>query len=301
MKYVNLVDAITSSYPTDAHFAAYSCPSMPYRLVKGAEEQIDGILMVALVFDVDCAVAHRTGEPATDRWFYGEMSKVDELLSAVPGGVVSRTRGGFRMMYKLSEPFLVRSSDDAEEWRRRYLRSGCRVATYGVEIDPACSSYVSLFRAPHATRDPSRGPEDLAVLGDPSSMGCWELPTEEDDSDIHIARAVARRNPSWEHVPRRLAAEEPRSLRHHVTSPPVGRGYAHAALRSGAHRVATAPESTRNATLNREAFQLFRLVDNGVTAATVKRELSEAALSAGLEPTEAMATIESAFSARRRR
>jgi len=74
--------------------------------------------------------------------------------------------------------------------------------------------------------------------------------------------------------------------------------YGEAALRRSADTVSSAPEGTRNDTLNREAFRLGRLVGGGVLdqndAATALRC---AARKAGLPPSEAESTIASGLTA----
>lgn len=60
-------------------------------------------------------------------------------------------------------------------------------------------------------------------------------------------------------------------------------------------RVATAPEGSRNATLNSAGYQLFRYVGSGLLdAGAVEQALREAAAQAGLTQNETLATIDSA-------
>ena len=70
-EYLPFADAMSRPYATDAHFAAYSVPSVTRRLgVDGllnedARAQLEGaVRMVLAVFDVDDTAAHR-GEAAT--------------------------------------------------------------------------------------------------------------------------------------------------------------------------------------------------------------------------------------------
>lgn len=84
--------------------------------------------------------------------------------------------------------------------------------------------------------------------------------------------------------------------------PPRGprrRGYAAAALEREVEAVRSAPEGTRNDTLNRAAFALSRFVRCGeLSAAEVGEELLRAALAAGLPQREAEATILSGLRSR---
>ena len=74
--------------------------------------------------------------------------------------------------------------------------------------------------------------------------------------------------------------------------------YGNAALNRSTEAVATAPEGTRNDTLNREAFRLGRLVGGGILdQGTVVAELRKAAHRAGLPPAEATNTITSGLKA----
>lgn len=72
--------------------------------------------------------------------------------------------------------------------------------------------------------------------------------------------------------------------------------YGQRALEAELHAVATAPEGTRNDTLNRAAFALGQLVAGGeVDAFDAQRSLDAAAQACGLPPVEARKTIESGF------
>lgn len=82
--------------------------------------------------------------------------------------------------------------------------------------------------------------------------------------------------------------------------PPVatGSGYAAKALASEVHRVRTAPEGTRNDSLNRAAFSAGQLVAGGVLDShTVQSELLSAAMLVGLSEREAISTIASGLKA----
>jgi hypothetical protein len=74
--------------------------------------------------------------------------------------------------------------------------------------------------------------------------------------------------------------------------------YGNAALKRSANTVATAPEGTRNDTLNRESFRLGRLIGGGVIDRNdAVPELRRAAHRAGLPPDEAANTIAPGLSA----
>lgn len=85
---------------------------------------------------------------------------------------------------------------------------------------------------------------------------------------------------------------------YHV-APRTGSGYAHAALKDAARKLVTAPEGTRNDTLNREMFSMRRFINSGeLDIHDVTATLLSAALSAGLGAKEATATIVSALRAK---
>ncbi|MET8080959.1 AAA family ATPase [Streptomyces sp. NPDC005303] len=84
------------------------------------------------------------------------------------------------------------------------------------------------------------------------------------------------------------------------SEPSVSEGYSGAALKSEAQKVATAPEGTRNMTLNEAAFALGTLAGaawTDLTAEAVEDALTEAAALCGLPPWEVAATIRSGLNA----
>ena len=79
----------------------------------------------------------------------------------------------------------------------------------------------------------------------------------------------------------------------------IGESYARAALRRAAEAVASAPEGSRNDTLNREAWSLLRFVaTQGLCVRDVVCNLTNAALTAGLSKQEVVATLASALRSR---
>ncbi len=73
--------------------------------------------------------------------------------------------------------------------------------------------------------------------------------------------------------------------------------YLRAALGAEVEKVRAATEGTRNATLNEAAFCLGTLVAAGLDEPTIRAELTEAAMAAGLDSRETTRTIESGVSA----
>ena len=109
--------------------------------------------------------------------------------------------------------------------------------------------------------------------------------------------------PSWivDELTRRkpVAAPAPAPARLRIPTTDRRRSaYGNTALNRSADAVATAPEGTRNDTLNREAFRMGRLVGGGVLQRDdVENELGRAAHDAGLSPGETSNTIASGLSA----
>ncbi len=207
--YADAAELLTAEHATDAHFTAYSVPAVPHRLTLaalGAPELADtGWPMVALVVDVD-GPSHRRELV----WWSGEQEKLAALERAHPGAFVYATRGGYRLIWCLPVPFVVRTTDDKEAWRLFYLRSLLHLARgFGIAGDPACADVTRLYRLPHATREPGGAPERLDVLGDAGALGPWTYEPGPDGlaSDITTARALAAGDGAlaWGPVVRRLA------------------------------------------------------------------------------------------------
>jgi hypothetical protein len=192
MRHATLEEVLTEPYPFDAHFAAYSRPDLPPRIAK---ELLDhpalgqGIPMVVLALDVDCPESHAGGSrrPAPDSWFDAELTKVKQLLLAHPAGYCFRTRGGYRLVYALEPPLVVRDEATKAEWTLFYMRCCCYLArTFGIVADPRCADWPRLYRAPHATRNPAAGPEQRQCVGDPAMIGLWGYHPSNTPLDLDI-------------------------------------------------------------------------------------------------------------------
>lgn len=114
---VGLVEALDGEYPTDAH-------CWPGRLIDNDGEypptitrlrkdcltelakQGFKIEMTALFIDVDNAEAHRTLAPASDEWFAAQRALVAKLPWATTAGIY-RSRGGYRLVWRLSAPMEI--------------------------------------------------------------------------------------------------------------------------------------------------------------------------------------------------
>ena len=200
--YAPLAMALSERYPYDAHTAAYSVPSLPYRLSSGAllpehKSQLpDGVAMVLAVFDIDCPGSHRasggSGEVASEAWWRVELGKVEALAQTHAGAYAYRSRGGYRLVYRLAEPHILRDLMDREVWSARYL-AWCAYLkrAFDIAVDPSCKDWTRLYRLPHATREPGRGSEEWQTWGDPRRVGVWQyVPIAE---DVALAQMLSRR------------------------------------------------------------------------------------------------------------
>lgn len=178
-----LSEVLREKYNTDVHFTAYEA-AVERRHTRGSLARADeaGVRMVASVFDVD-----GPNHQASEGWWAGELVKLEGILEA--GAFVYKTRGGYRMVFALPEPFPIRSPEDAERWTTAYL-SACRLLKedYGIIADTKCKDWPHLYRAPHATRDGVQ--IDLPTYGDPGRIGEWDIIGEAIDEEPQKAAIV---------------------------------------------------------------------------------------------------------------
>lgn len=171
-KYTSLRTALLARYRTDAHFAAYSVPGIERRLAVEVEvftRLADGVAMLLFVADVD-GPDHK----CTDAWWSEQRTKIDRLLADHPGGFMYRTKGGYRLIYVLATPQVLRSVADADLWELRYEAWLDYLATgYEIVGDPACHDWTRLFRLPHTTRDGKM--QELETIGDSTAIGVWDV------------------------------------------------------------------------------------------------------------------------------
>lgn len=212
--YMPVARAMQCATWTDGHFGAYSVPSVSRRLSTGAVALTPGGVPVALlVIDVDCEKAHKasggTGAvPAPDAWWTAEIPKIQALLAAHPGGFVYRTRGGYRIVFVLLNPFLLQDAKtDPDRWKMAYCTWLAYVSRrFGIDGDPSCRDWTRLYRLPHATRETNSPPEERETIGDPGAIGTWACdPSPEDTAkgrkvafprgERKAGRPMSHRNP----------------------------------------------------------------------------------------------------------
>jgi hypothetical protein len=206
--YLPLSEALTRAWDTDAHITAYSAPKKPYRLTADAPKEIGGVPMVAAIFDFDAPKARKSKGYADPDWFTLEQyPRVRELLAAHPGGYCYLSRGGFRVIYRLPEPFLIDGPSSAEAWRKLYLGWCAGLARrFDLLPDPKCSEWQRMYRLPTVTRAPLTTPEPLEAFGSPKEIGAWVYsPDEEEQAEnLDVARALAEEHEAWRAVVRHL-------------------------------------------------------------------------------------------------
>ncbi len=171
---VSIVDVLSKPYATDAHYFACSA-AVPHRLASDDLSPGDaGVRMELAVFDVDDPVNHPLKIPAREEWRADERCKVMELFHDQDVGVAYDTTHGYRLVFRLTRPFLIIDESDAVAWTKLY-KAYCRYLKrrWDIEADTSCAQWTRLYRAPRATRDPKLGPEQREMMGHPPTMGVW--------------------------------------------------------------------------------------------------------------------------------
>lgn len=181
LEVVPMSRALSRAYATDALFTQYAS-SMPKRLNKEAIGRTD-ITVAFFVVDGDCDEVHGTTTPAPDRWFEREEEAIATAVARYPGAVYYRTRGGFRLMWRLPRPVSIASDDGARTWRAFYLASLEHLRSFGVggdgtTLDPALASWNQHVILPDVPKARCRGG---AVEGPVWAIGAWNFSPNEDE------------------------------------------------------------------------------------------------------------------------
>lgn len=225
-----LADALTTTWPWDAHFAGYSHPTIRQRLSTATT----GAAMVVAAFDVD-----GPGHVASPEWFASEAPKVQAVAAAHPGVWVYPTSGGYRLVWALPAPVAVPVAADGTAWWRRY---GAWVAyleaSFGIQADPKCSDWTRLYRLPLVVRAGRATTGAAMQLGDPA--GTWAPPVVVPAEPPRATSALAPAEP------RPTAYQAVVAL--HFANPPQDDRNAHsmAFAAAGAHLGATQDQVERD-------------------------------------------------------
>lgn len=176
VEYRRLSEVLTQERHTDVFFTQYSNEDHPYRLSEATTACAPTLVLA--VFDVDDKQKGHD-KRARAEWLTRERAKISALIAAT-GVHVYETRGGYRIVSELPEPFVIRESTDAAAWTARY-KTWCNYLLRAFDIkcdhDPQdnwlCTDWQRIFRVPHSTRDRGGEPERLPTYGPANDPGIW--------------------------------------------------------------------------------------------------------------------------------
>jgi predicted P-loop ATPase len=175
-EYLPIEAAFGTTWPWDAHFAAYSRPDVPHRLDSDSPG-VDATEMVLAAFDVDAP-----GKAATAAWYAAELPKVQAVAAAHPGVWVYPTRGGYRLVWRLAAPQPTRG------WWR-YVRAwlGYLESTFAITADPKCTDWTRLYRLPLVRRDGTQTDGHAVQYG----TGTWAPPVQVQPEPVRATHTTA--------------------------------------------------------------------------------------------------------------
>lgn len=251
---IAIEDAMTREFDSDAHFTAYQTPIN--RRVNAEAIGAVPIQMTLLVADVDDTLSKKG---ARDEWRSIERAKIEKLMEKHPRAFVYETRGGYRIVFKLDEPFEISKPEDKTRWWTKYLAFRTYLLReFLIAIDPACKDFTRLYRLPNVVRDKKR--ELFPTYGTPEAIESFaiELPIDE------------------------------------RVKPPK---YVKTAIELACAAVRDAQVGFRNEVLNREAFSLGGFIPKYIDRATVFDALLLAILANGGNETGDAQKIDAALDA----
>ncbi len=179
--HVPIERALCNEFSWDAHVVAYCAPTLPRRLGMNDDRSgsglaiwdrlpDDGIPMALFIADVD---AKTSGATMCAEWWAAEASKVRAAFTDQPGYAYS-TRGGYRLVWSLAQPFVIRTPLEHAVWKATYLaRLELLRTRYGIVADRACKDFTRLYRLPRVLRDGERTALTLREVGSPTTIGPW--------------------------------------------------------------------------------------------------------------------------------
>jgi hypothetical protein len=103
-----------------------------------------------------------------------------------------RSCGGYRLIYRLPEPYIMWDPMDREVGSAGYL-AWCAYLkrAFDIAADPSCKDWTRLYWLPHATHEAGRHPEEWQTWGDLRYIGVWHCePTAE---DVALAKTICLR------------------------------------------------------------------------------------------------------------
>lgn len=208
-EYVPLEEVFTRAYDDDRHFAAYSLPGSP-RLDSAAPAEIEGgVPMVLAVFDVDGPGHTRSAE-----WDKEQCLRLSALTEDYPDFYGYWTKGGYRLVWQLEEPFIIDSKEASKQWKEHYIAWQAELATYGIETDPGCKDWTRLYRLPDVIRDGERTrcrPFNTAVMP-PAPIPYLAAQVVPEPGEPPTADLTPSNNPALEHHLERLVDARPAAV-----------------------------------------------------------------------------------------
>jgi AAA domain len=169
--YADFAEATLTRFAWDAHFSAYSIDATSgthRRMTKKAiKQRVGAVAMVLFVVDVE-PEGHAPRTPAWDE------SQQDPIANALAeGAYFYETRGGYRLVWKLAEPFPIANEHDEARWTASYKHAlDALEHEQGVIGDRTCADWTRMYRLPLVTRD---GIEQHPEVTDVHNMGEWAM------------------------------------------------------------------------------------------------------------------------------
>lgn len=151
-----------------------------------------GIDIIAVAFDVDSPAKKEKTPGALDFWFEAERPKILRLIAAHPGGLVWRTKGGWRGCWYHQRRIV--STDDTLIWRKDYLAAVVYLErAFGIIADSSCNDWNRLHRVPYGIRDTEANyrigePETRETIGRLEETQTFDLATAAADEDRQEAK-----------------------------------------------------------------------------------------------------------------
>lgn len=158
---LTIAQALRDHSPFDSHFTAYAPPSCGYLLAKkgrweapeAAAGTLDPVRVLLLVVDVDDPERATDGHARAD-WRSSERDKCHRLWALRPGFARYDTKGGYRLVWALTMPFIIRTPDDDARWSSQYEAAlDWLQSQLGIVADRSCKDWTRLYRLPFVTRD----------------------------------------------------------------------------------------------------------------------------------------------------
>lgn len=160
-------EACSTQFEWDAHFTAYSCPTIARRLGKTPALAFKP-KMVLFVLDID-GPDHK----CTPEWWALEKEKVRAFFKAHGRGYCYTTRGGYRLVLGLRDELVLDTPATALRWRYSYLDWIASLQRdFQIVCDPQCADWTRCYRLPRVSRDgiPTTPVDEV---GEPDRMLEW--------------------------------------------------------------------------------------------------------------------------------